>query len=229
VLSPFQEDIARLLSTLGEADGFALAGGAALIARGIVDRGTGDLDFFGRESAAVDRLAPAFERAMRSAGISVARLRVAPGFVRFELTRGEQRCEVDLGYDARLWPLQQTPLGPTIGDDELAADKTLALFGRAAARDYIDVHALARRHGEPRLLELAAAKDRGFSAAHLADALQAIDRLDREQFETDDDTYRDIRAWALQWSQEIIGVDTGRTQPRSPRQPPPDAGPDLGL
>ena len=49
MLSPVQEDVARLLSTLTEADGFALAGGAALIARGIVDRQTGDLDFFGRE------------------------------------------------------------------------------------------------------------------------------------------------------------------------------------
>jgi hypothetical protein len=31
VLTPFQEEIARLLSDLPEADGFALAGGAALI------------------------------------------------------------------------------------------------------------------------------------------------------------------------------------------------------
>lgn len=223
MLSPFQEDIARLLATLPEADGFALAGGAALIARGIVDRQTEDLDFFGRESPAVDRLAPAFEQAIRSAGITVTRLREAPGFVRLELNRGEQRCEVDLGYDARLWPLQQTPLGPTISDDELAADKTLALFGRAAARDYIDVHALARRHGEARLLELAAAKDRGFSAPHLAEALQAIDRLDREQFDVNDDTYQEVRQWAAQWSQAIARREAERARALQPRRQEPDA------
>ena len=80
----------------------------------------------------MNRLAPAFERAAQRAGMTVARIVDAPGFVRFELTRGEDRCEVDLGYDARLWPVQQTALGPTIGDEELADDKTLALFGRAA-------------------------------------------------------------------------------------------------
>jgi hypothetical protein len=152
----------QLLPELPEAAGFALAGGAALIVTGIVERETDDLDFFGREAAAVNRLAPAFEHAAQRAGMTVARVVDAPGFVRFEVTRGNERCEVDLGYDARLWPLQQTALGPTIGDEELAADKTLALFGRAAARDFVE---------EARLVELASAKDLGFSPAYLADAL----------------------------------------------------------
>lgn len=47
VLTPLQQHIARIIGGLPEADGFALAGGAALIARGDVDRGTRDLDFFG--------------------------------------------------------------------------------------------------------------------------------------------------------------------------------------
>jgi hypothetical protein len=67
----------------------------------------------------------------------------------------------------------------------------LALFGRAAARDYVNVRALARRHGEDRLIELASAEDPGFSPGHLADALAAIDRLDRDQFEVSDDGYRE--------------------------------------
>jgi hypothetical protein len=87
-LSPLQEEIARLLASLPEADGFALAGGAALIARGIVERQTADLDFFGKESAAVNRLAPALVRAARSAEMTVTVLREAPGFVRLELSRG---------------------------------------------------------------------------------------------------------------------------------------------
>jgi hypothetical protein len=229
VLSPFQEEIARLLSALPEADGFALAGGAALIARGIVERRTGDLDFFGRESTAVDELAPALVRAAAAAGMRVIRVRDTPGFVRLELSRRTERCEVDLGYDARLWPLQQSSLGPTISDDEMAADKTLALFGRAAARDYIDVHALARRYSQEQLLELAAAKDRGFSPDHLADALGAIDRLDREQFDLNDDAYQQVRAWALDWSHTIRALESARDSVIRPQLNPPDRGPDIGL
>jgi hypothetical protein len=47
--------------------------------------------------------------------------------------------------------------------EELAADKLLALFGRAAARDYEDVAALRRHFSWRVLLELASAKDAGFS------------------------------------------------------------------
>src|SRR5580658_9040133 len=203
VLSPYQEEVARLLPDLPEAAGFALAGGAALIVTGVVERETDDIDFFGREAVAVNRLAPAFEHAAQRAGMTAARVVDAPGFVRFEVTRGKDRCEVDLGYDARLWPLQQTALGPTIGDEELAADKTLALFGRAAARDFVDVRALALRYGEARLVELAGAKDLGFSPVYLAAALASIDRLDRRQFNVDYTAYQKLREWALQWSRAI--------------------------
>ena len=223
MLSPYQEEVARLLPDLPEAAGFALAGGAALILTGIVERETDDLDCFGREAGAVNRLAPAFEHAAQRAGMTAARVVDAPGFVRFEVTRGEDRCEVDLGYDARL-PLQQTSLGPTIGDQELAADKTLALFGGAAARDFVDVHDLAMRYGESRLVELADAKDLGFSSAYLADAVASIDRLDRPQFDVDDTVYRKIREWALQWSRAIDQSIDEPDRHRGRRREPPDIG-----
>lgn len=44
MLSPLQERVAEIVAGLEEADGFALAGGAALIARGDVQRQTRDLD-----------------------------------------------------------------------------------------------------------------------------------------------------------------------------------------
>jgi hypothetical protein len=57
--------------------------------------------------------------------------------------------------------------------DEVAADKTLALFGRAAARDLVDVAALSERYTLQQLCELAAEKDAGFDRRVLADALAA--------------------------------------------------------
>lgn len=45
-LLPVQRDLARLLFSLPEAAGYALAGGAALVVQQIVDRDTRDLDAF---------------------------------------------------------------------------------------------------------------------------------------------------------------------------------------
>jgi hypothetical protein len=74
VLSPLQERVARTIASLDEAEGFALAGGAALILRGIVDRGTHDLDFFGLSADAVARLLPAVEGALVNDGLRVERV-----------------------------------------------------------------------------------------------------------------------------------------------------------
>jgi hypothetical protein len=74
VLSPLQEQVAEIVAGLEEAEDFALAGGAALIARGDVQRQTRDLDFFGLAGDAVDRLLPAAERALLDAPGVVTRL-----------------------------------------------------------------------------------------------------------------------------------------------------------
>ncbi len=70
MLSPLQRQVAEIIAGLEEAEGFALAGGAALIARGNVQRQTRDLDFFGLTGSAVDRLVPAVDRALRAAGLA---------------------------------------------------------------------------------------------------------------------------------------------------------------
>ena len=80
MLSPLQEQVATIIAGLDEAEGFALAGGAALIIRGEVDRRTRDLDFFGLTSAAVDRLVPAVDGALRAAGLVVRHATERPWF-----------------------------------------------------------------------------------------------------------------------------------------------------
>jgi hypothetical protein len=78
VLSRLQEQVAAIIAGLDEAEGFALAGGAALIARGDVERRTRDLDFFGLTVDAVDRLLPVAERALVAAGLGSSGCRSAP-------------------------------------------------------------------------------------------------------------------------------------------------------
>jgi len=79
MLSPLQERVAAIIAGPEQSDGFALAGGAALIIRGEITRQTRDLDFFGLSPEAVDRLLPAAEMALRDAGLEVQRVQVNRG------------------------------------------------------------------------------------------------------------------------------------------------------
>ncbi len=47
MLTPMQRQVAEIIAGLDAANGFGLAGGAALILRRDIDRRTRDLDFFG--------------------------------------------------------------------------------------------------------------------------------------------------------------------------------------
>jgi predicted nucleotidyltransferase component of viral defense system len=204
VLSPLQARIAEIVAGLEEADDFALAGGAALIARGEVNRTTRDLDFFGRTGAAVDELAPAVDRALRSTGFEVQVIRQSPGFVRLAVASSNDRTELDLAADARLFPVEPGLPAPTLSGEELAVDKVLALFGRAEARDFADLCAIEPLHGLDHLLELAAEKDRGFDV--FAEMLARFGRLRREEFELNDPAYEDLVVAVKKWRQRALAI-----------------------
>ena len=60
MLTPLQQRLLDAIGQLPEAAGFALAGGAALIVRGTVERRTHDLDFFiGHADVDADTIAAA--------------------------------------------------------------------------------------------------------------------------------------------------------------------------
>jgi hypothetical protein len=208
VLSGLQERIARILAELPEARDFALAGGAALIATHLVDRRTNDLDFFTDRPDAVLELLPVLEESLRHNGLKVERRQAQAGFARLAVSDGAEVTEVDLCYDVRLRPPEDTPLGPVLAAEELAADKMLAFYSRALPRDLVDVHALARRYGFDRLCELASEKDRGFNLPALADALGSTGRIPAQALEVADRRMaREILAWAVRERARILGAE----------------------
>jgi hypothetical protein len=165
VLTPLQQRLLGLVSRLPEADGFALAGGAALIMRGTVDRDTNDLDFFiGHADVEADTIATivaAVERALGEAGMEWRREVTADTFARLTVETDHEECRIDLAVDVRMRPVDRDPGVALLSLEELAADKVLALFGRVAARDYQDVAALRRHFSWTVLLEIASEKDAG--------------------------------------------------------------------
>jgi len=204
----------------------SLAGGAALIARGDVQRETRDLDFFGLTPEAVDRLVPAAERALGEAGLTVRHIQQNPGFARLVVEGEGERTEVDLGADARLFPAEAGQLAPLLSGEELAVDKLLALFGRAEARDFVDLLAIEPRYGLERLCRLATEKDRGFTPTILGNMLGRFPRLPRREFDLDDVGYDRLSREVESWRQRAL--DLARQQERT-RDPGRDRGPQHGL
>lgn len=130
MLSDLQIEIARIVADVVEQDGFALAGGAALISRGEVQRKTQDLDFFALEPGNVDSAVPKVVGALRNAGFAVAVARQASGFARLSVERDGLVTELDMAADARLFPVERGPLVTTLSGEELAVDKcSLYLVG----------------------------------------------------------------------------------------------------
>lgn len=216
MLSPLQERVAIVLAGIREAEGFALAGGAALIARGISARTTRDLDFFVGDGEAVDRLLPALESALAAEGLAVERRQVAHGFARLAISAADDHTEVDLCVDHRLLPAEPTGLGPTLALEELAVNKLLALFGRAEARDFVDFAVLEPMFGLDRLCRRAADKDAGFDRGVLDEMLRRVDRIPADEFELDEDGLAALHRSTTRWRTELA-------------RPPTDRGHGLGL
>lgn len=109
---------------------------------------------------------------------------------------------VDLALDsAPLSTATITPLGPTYPPKELAARKILALFGRAALRDFVDVATVADRYDRAELLRLAAAIDEGFDLSVLREMITALDRFEDDEIREFTDP-EPLRAFFAEWSIE---------------------------
>lgn len=220
MLTPLQERLAGIVRELPEAGGFALAGAGGLVVRGLIERPTLDLDYFtipGEEDA-VTSLRDALERALDHAGLDHSRKRDLATFVRVEVSDGDDRCEIDLAIDYRALPAEPSRYGPTLAVRELAANKVLALFDRAEARDFLDLVELTRHFELQSLMDLAGEKDAGFDTARFLESLASFHRFTPADFGVDAAEYHRLAAIVAKWENDL-----GRDQ----RWEPPDRG--LGL
>lgn len=207
-LTEFQTTVAQLFFGLPASNGFLLAGGSALLASGLTTRPTHDLDFFGglhdvNLPAARDQ----FEAAVTRRGWTSSRLHDTATFVRLHVV-GEDEDEliVEFAIDAPAGqPPVMTIVGPTFAAEELAGRKLLALFGRAEARDFTDVHVLALRFGRETLLEQAAAVDSGLDRNVLAEMMRSLARFTDDELPIGADDVDELRAYFAEWAHELSG------------------------
>ena len=149
MLSKFQIEVAHIVLSATEPYGFALGGGAALIAHGIINRLTKDIDsytpefdeevFIKAREAVVDQLS--------HAGFSTKISKLMTWFVAidvFDKNSGDI-LTIDLGQDYRSKnPILIADLGPVLDVHDVIAGKVRAFWDRGTARDYIDIEAILR-------------------------------------------------------------------------------------
>ena len=175
--------------------GFALGGGNALIAHGVIDRPTEDVDLFTDQEQGVGAAAGAVEASLRAAGYDTERQDItaglpggfeamSAGLAEWIITApGGGQLRLQTAYFDRGRPPVQMDFGPVLDLRDVIAGKICALASRAVERDYIDAAAALRRGYTPaQLIALAAAMDPGLTAEDFADAGQRLDRLGDDRF-----------------------------------------------
>lgn len=209
-LDDFQTEVATIALGLPSAGNLVLVGGAAMLAYGLVDRPTYDIDLFTAEQEDVAAVAADLERALTTRGYSVQVQREHISFVALTVQKHDGRSlDVEIAYDARIRPPTRLHIGNVAHLEELAADKVLALFDRAEPWDLVDVDALASRFGLQRLMALAREKDGGFDQAMFARALRVAAGQPDARFaaigvhhERLDELRREAVAWVTQIIQD---------------------------
>jgi hypothetical protein len=211
-VDPFHERLARIALGVAARYGFCLAGGYAVQAHGFVERMSQDVDLFTTMAAVADFPTAQAEvvMALRAEGIEVVIEREGPTFARLVVSDpvGGHTSVLELGADWRARPPVTLAIGPVLHPADAVANKLCALFGRAAVRDYIDVHGVLAdgRFTGDELLRMAADHDPGFDAAMFAEALRAVHRLPASAFEPYKLTSDEVEALTVRlvgWAEEI--------------------------
>ncbi|MEV6801379.1 nucleotidyl transferase AbiEii/AbiGii toxin family protein [Micromonospora rifamycinica] len=161
----FHEHLARTGLRAADRYGFALAGGYAVQAAGLIERPSEDVDLF---------------------------------------TDWDRREEFTAAVTAVVHAYR----------DDAVANKMSALYGRAFARDFIDIDATLRsgRYTHDALLALAQRADRGFNPRIFADALGQATQLDPDdfaQYGVTGPALDDLRSQFAEWRRELLDDEEG--------------------
>lgn len=174
--------------------GFALGGGNAMIAHGLVDRPTEDVDLFTNRDDGVRAAAGAVEQALGAAGYAAERqdrlddlaqviYGLDDGLAEWIVTApGGAQAMLQLTHIERHRKPVIMDIGPVLALEDVVGSKVCALAGRAEVRDYVDTAAALERFTVEQVIGFARRLDPGLSAADFADAGRRLDRLDDAVF-----------------------------------------------
>ena len=188
-LDELQGKVAAIALSAAGRHGFALGGGNALIAHGIIDRPTEDVDLFTDEDDGVTAAAGAVEAALRAAGFGAERQDKTAGLADVFYGMGDGLAEwIVTGPGGRQMMLQMAyfdrdrrpvtmDIGPVLDLEDVVGSKVCALASRVEPRDYVDTAAALERYTVDQLIAHAKRLDPGLTDRDFADAGRQLDRM----------------------------------------------------
>jgi hypothetical protein len=168
--------------------GFALGGGNALMAHGVVDRFTADVDLFTDEEASVAAAAGSVDRALRQAGFGTERRDKAGGLDDIFYGLGDALAEwivtapggeqmmLQLAYFDRARRPVVMEVGPVLDLEDVVGGKVCALASRVEPRDYVDTAAALERYTREQIIAFARRLDPGLTDRDFAEAAGRLDQ-----------------------------------------------------
>jgi Nucleotidyl transferase AbiEii toxin, Type IV TA system len=187
-------EVAAIALRAAARHGFALGGGNALMAHGIIDRFTADVDLFTDEEAGVVAAADAVEAALRGAGFEADRQDKTGGLADIFEGMGEGLAEwiitapageqmmLQMAYFDRSHGPVTMDVGPVLDLEDVIGGKVCALASRAYDRDYVDTAAALERYGVNQVIGFARRLDPGLKDRDFSDAGRRLDRMDDGAF-----------------------------------------------
>ena len=187
-VSEFHGQVATIALRAAAPHGFALGGGNALIAHGVIDRATQDVDVFSDEQGGVAAAADAVDAALREAGFGTERrdetasladifYGIGEGLAEWIVTApsGEQML-LQLAYFDRARKPVVMDVGPVLDLEDVVGGKMCALASRVEPRDYVDVAAALGRYNREQMIGFARRLDPGLTDSDFADAARRLDQ-----------------------------------------------------
>jgi len=187
-VSELHREVAAIALRAAARHGFALGGGNALIAYGITERPTQDVDVFSDEEGGVEAAADAVETALRDAGFETERLDEASGLGDIFDGMGECLAEwiiaapggeqtmLQMAYFDRARRPVTMDFGPVLDLEDVVGGKVCALASRAEPRDYLDTAAALDRYSMGQVIGFARRLDPGLTDRDFADAGRRLDQ-----------------------------------------------------
>jgi hypothetical protein len=193
-VSDLHRQVAAVALAAAAGHGFALGGGNALLAHGVISRPTQDVDLFTDQEHGVEAAAGAVEAALRGAGFAAERQDQTGGLTDIFPGLGEGLAEwivttpageqmlLQLAYFDRGHDPVVMDIGPVLDLEDVVGGKVCALASRVEPRDYADAAAVLERYSPAELIGFARRLDPGLTVRDFADAGRRLDQMDDRAF-----------------------------------------------
>ncbi len=208
ILTSLQSDFLRAFFARSAAETFFLTGGTALAAFHLRHRYSEDVDLFTLNPDALEAMEREIPTLAREIGCTWSMQVKATDFRAILFHHAsEPSLKIDLVRDAGAQFGEHQRFESIVVDSMLniAVNKVTAVFGRTAAKDFVDLYFLLRRGFTlDELMRLAKEKDLGFSEFYFAGSLDQIRQVQELPRMIEPVTLEELRAFFQPLAEQIM-------------------------